>query len=88
MTYGEAMIYAKNNFIVANGLADLKPPPHKKRMDKQTAQKYYNKKLFKYWDTQLDQSIPKNKRVIALLYLTGNHYEHRRPTADNEVQRV
>jgi len=71
MTYGEAMVYAKENCLISNGLAKLNTPAHKPRMSYAQACEYYSKKLFKYCITQLSDEIAPQKRERVLKYLLG-----------------
>lgn len=79
MTYGEAMIYAKDNCIINSGIAIIKAPPHQPKMHPTKAAIYYNNKLYKYWLTQMSESISICKRELYLNYLLGrSNHEFRR----------
>ena len=73
MTLGEAKVHAKTSFDDARGLEgdEVKLPPHKSRMSYKDACEYYNKKLFRYWITQISDEIEPKKREKALKYLLG-----------------
>lgn len=95
MTYGEAMVYAKENCLISNGLAKLNTPIHKPRMSYAQACEYYSKKLYRLWLAQMDQNIPTCKRDLYLNYLLGRtnartrtNHEIRRQITNNEMRRV
>ncbi len=75
MSYGEAMIKARESYDIVDGVAMLKLLPHQKRKSKKGTIIYYNKKLFKYWLTKLADEIPKHKREEVLKYLLGARSE-------------
>ena len=71
MTYGEAIMQAREDITLDNGLLDMKLPPCKKRMSYKELCKYYNDKLFSYWLNHLNIDMPKHKKKKVLLYLLG-----------------
>ena len=71
MTLGEALVEAKENITLKDGVLGIKPPPHEKRMSYKELCEYYNDKLFKYWMSCLGDEIPKYKKKKVLMYLLG-----------------
>lgn len=71
MTYGEAIIKARENVTFNSGVLSLELPECKKRMSYKEMCEYYNDKLFKYWLTRLGDDMPKQMKRKVLMYLLG-----------------
>lgn len=71
LTFGEAVMIAREGVTSVKGEMMMSKPLHMPRMPRALIIHYYNYKLRKYWKEQLDVSIPKAKREKALDYLLG-----------------
>jgi len=73
MTHGEQYVMMKDSMRLENGkfkvddsfTQSIRPMPKHKAIE------YYNEKLRNYWLENLDESIPKRFRSIAINFLLG-----------------
>lgn len=71
MTLGEALVEARENITLNDGILGITLPPHEKKMSYKELCEYYNEKLFKYWACRLNSDIPQHKKKKVLMYLLG-----------------
>jgi len=75
MTYGEAMIQAREQATLNKEHFALEVPPCEKKMSYEKLCKYYNDKLFAYWLSCLKDNIPMQMKKKVLRYLLGRLYK-------------
>jgi len=71
MTYGEAVIKAREDVKLSRDFFVLELPTHKDKMSYKELCKYYNDKLFMYWLSKLRDDIPHKMKRKVLMYLLG-----------------
>ena len=71
LTYGEAYIAYKDSMRLAIGgeLIAIPLPPHKKRMTRTEAGKYYTEKIRKEFDRLSKIREPKNEKINYKIYV-------------------
>jgi len=80
LTYGEACIEEQFSMRMVNGEAvpSIEHKNKPKRMKREDAAKYYNKKLFDYWINQLDDNLSElRKKQIISLFMFGHTDRHK-----------
>ena len=90
MTRGETIVYNKENFKLKDGYAEFPISHLPKRMPKQQAYDYYNRKLWKAWEElgygKVETESRRYKLVAIGRYKNESHTTTLHPALDSSTR--